>query len=183
MADMEVPMRRILMSLTPLLLTLSVVPAAAQITGSSLNVRVPRTVSLSGPRVGFTALSDGIVRKLAERDLIVRPSISQFGWQFEKQITGLGGGLTAVNEWVVLAGGMDQGVVIPSVSWLVGLRTREGTEFGVGPNVTPAGVALAFAAGATIKAGSLNIPLNIAVVPTRHGTRISFLTGFNIARR
>jgi hypothetical protein len=183
MADMEVVMRRTLMSLTLLLVVVSALPAAAQITNTSLSVRRPRAVSLSGPRFGFTALSDGIVDKLAERDIVVRPSIAQFGWQFENQITGLAGGLTAVNEWVVLAGGMDQGVVIPSVSWLVGLRTREGTEFGVGPNVTPAGVALAFAAGATIKAGSLNIPLNIAVVPSRHGTRISFLTGFNIARR
>jgi len=140
-------------------------------------------ITLSGPRFGLTVLSDGVVAKLAERNIVVRPSISQFGWQFEKQITGLGSGLTAINEVVVLAGGMDQGTLIPSASWLVGLRTREGTEFGIGPNVTPAGVALALAAGMTIKTGALNIPINIAVVPTRAGTRVSFLTGFNIRTR
>ena len=76
-------------------------------------------------------------------------SISQFGWQFEKQFYSKGSGVAAVNEWVLLVGGLDQGVMMPSASWMVGLSTREGTEFGVGPNVTPAGVALAFAAGVT----------------------------------
>ena len=166
------------------LTVLCAVPVSAQTTiTASSRPQPPRAVSLSGPRFGFTALGDGVVEKLAERDIIIRPSITQFGWQFENQITGLGGGLTAVNEWVVLAGGLEQGVAIPSVSWLVGLRTQEGTEFGVGPNITPAGVALAFAAGVTIKAGSLNIPMNIAVVPSKHGTRISFMTGFNMRRR
>jgi hypothetical protein len=177
---MEVPMRHALMFAV---LALTAAPAAAQSVYSSSRPDYPRAVTLSGPRFGLTALGDGVVEKLAEREIFVRPSISQFGWQFEKQMTGLGNGLTAVNEVVVLAGGMDQGVLIPSASWLVGLRTREGTEFGIGPNLTPAGVALALAAGVTIKAGSLNIPVNIAVVPTRAGTRISFLTGFNMRSR
>ena len=91
--------------------------------------------------------------------------------------------MAAVNEWVVLLGGLDQGVALPSVSWLVGLRTREGAEFGIGPNITPAGVALALAAGVTFRAGNLNVPMNVAVVPSKAGTRISVLTGFNMRRR
>ena len=141
---------------------------------------VAKTVSLSGPRFGITALGDGVVEKLHERSIDVRPSITQFGWQFEKQFYAKDSSVAAVNEWVVLLGGLDQGVVLPSVSWLVGLRTKEGTEFGVGPNVTPAGVALAFAAGVTLRAGVMNVPMNIAVVPSRAGTRVSFLTGFNM---
>ena len=109
-------------------------------------------------------------------------TVSQFGWQFEKQFFAKGGGLTAVNEWVLLFGGLDQGVVLPSVSWLVGLRTSTGSEFGVGPNVTPAGVALAVAAGTTFRAGPMNVPVNIAVVPSKAGMRVSFLTGFNMRR-
>ena len=141
-----------------------------------------KTVTLSGPRFGMTSLSDGVVEQLRERQIDVKSSISQFGWQFEKQFYNRDSGIAAVNEWVVLLGGLDQGVPLPSVSWLVGLRTREGTEFGVGPNITPAGVALAFAAGVTIRAGSLNVPMNVAVVPSKAGTRISFLTGFNTRR-
>jgi len=141
-----------------------------------------RTLSLSGPRFGLTLLSDGVVKKLNERDVNVNSSISQFGWQFERQFYAKDSGVTALNEWVFLLGGMDQGVAIPSLSWLVGLRTMEGAEFGIGPNVTPAGVALAVAAGITMKAGVLNVPLNFAVVPTKAGTRVTMLTGFTLRR-
>ena len=87
-----------------------------------------------------------------------------------------------LNEWVFLLGGLDQGVAIPSMNWLVGLRTREGAEFGIGPNVTPAGVALAVAAGVTFRAGVINVPMTIAAVPSKYGTRISVLTGFVLRR-
>ena len=142
-----------------------------------------KTVNLSGPRFGLTALSTGVVDKLHERNIDVGPNISQFGWQFEKQFYSRESGVAAVNEWVVLLGGLDQGVALPSVSWLVGLRTREGAEFGVGPNITPAGVALAIAGGVTFRAGNLNVPMNVAVVPSKAGTRISVLTGFSMRRR
>jgi hypothetical protein len=78
---------------------------------------------------------------------------------------------------------MDQDVVIPSLTWMVGLRTREGVEFGVGPNITPAGVSMAIAAGVTMRAGPLNVPMNVAIVPGKAGTRVSILTGFNTRRR
>ena len=145
---------------------------------------VARTVNLSGPRFGVTSLSQGVIDKLkAERGLEVRPLISQFGWQFEKQFYSKSGGLTAVNEWIVLVGGLEQDVVVPSVSWIVGLRTPEGFEFGVGPNVTPAGTALVLAAGITFRSGVLNVPVNFAVVPSSAGTRVSMLAGFNFRSR
>jgi hypothetical protein len=130
----------------------------------------------------MTMLSDGIVKALADRNVTVSSTISQFGWQFEKQFYAKSSGVTALNEWVVLVGGLDQGVAIPSVSWLVGLRTKEGAEFGVGPNVTPAGAALVVAAGVTFRAGVLNVPMNFAVVPTKAGTRVTVLTGFTMRR-
>ena len=117
-----------------------------------------RTVSLAGPRFGMTALSPGVVTELEKRSIPVGSNITQFGWQFEKAFYTKGSGLAAVNEWVLLAGGLEQGHVLPSASWLVGLRTREGVEFGVGPNVTPAGVALVVAAGVTMRTESFNIP-------------------------
>jgi hypothetical protein len=142
-----------------------------------------RTVSLAGPRFGMTALSPGVVTELEKRSIPVGSNITQFGWQFEKAFYTKGSGLAAVNEWVLLAGGLEQGHVLPSASWLVGLRTREGVEFGVGPNVTPAGVALVVAAGVTMRTESFNIPFNVAIVPSRVGTRVSVLTGFNMRRR
>jgi hypothetical protein len=172
-----------------LLLTIAVLTVAAPLTAQPVDHRAPaqvpplaRTVSLAGPRFGFTFLSDGIVDKLATEDIIVKNSISQFGWQFERQFYSKQGGPTVLNEWVVLAGGLDQGVVLPSLNWLVGVRTPEGAEFGLGPNITPAGVALAMAAGVTFRAGVLNVPMNFAVVPSKDGMRVSMLTGFTLRR-
>ena len=141
-----------------------------------------RTISLSGPRFGVTSLSQGVVDKLHERTIDVKPLITQFGWQAERQFFTRDSGVSAVNEWVLLLGGLEQGVALPSLSWMVGVRTREGAEVGVGPNITPAGVALAFAAGMTMRAGAINVPMNFAVVPSQAGTRVSFLTGFTLRR-
>ena len=142
-----------------------------------------RTISLSGPRCGATFLSDGIVKKLDDNSIGVGSAVTQFGWQFEKQFLNAGTGPSAVSEWVLLVGGMEQGVVLPSLSWLVGLRTRGGAEVGVGPNLTPAGAALALAGGVTFRAGSLNLPVNLAVVPSKAGLRVSLLCGFNTRKR
>jgi hypothetical protein len=165
-------------------LALLFVAVAAPLHAQSGSTAPPpaRALSLSGPRIGATILSDGVVSALADRNILVGHTISQFGWQFENQFYSKAGGVTALNEWVALVGGLDQGVVIPSVSWLVGLRTQEGAEFGVGPNVTPAGVALVVSAGVTFRAGVLNVPMNFAIVPTKAGTRVTVLTGFTMRR-
>ena len=163
-----------------LLLIVSAIPAAAQ------NVIPPpprpTVASLAGPRFGVTVLPDGVVSTLREHSIDLRPTISQFGWQFEKQFYVNNGGVAVLNEWVALVGGLDQGIALPSLSWMVGMRTANGTEFGVGPNVSASGVALAIAAGTTLRAGFLNVPVNLAVVPSRSGMRISFLTGFSVRK-
>src|SRR5258706_15291867 len=85
---------------------------------------VAKTVSLAGPRFGLTMLNDDIIEKLHERQIDVSSAISQFGWQFEREFYSKQQGPTALNEWVLLLGGLDQGVGIPSFSWLVGMRTK-----------------------------------------------------------
>jgi hypothetical protein len=143
-----------------------------------------QTADLAGPRFGMTLLSQSLVDLLdTDFGISVRPVISQFGWQFERQFFTRNSGVTLVNEWVVLFGGLDQSVALPSVSWLVGVRTRDGAEFGIGPNLTPAGMSLVFATGMTFKTGTMNVPINVAVVPSKHGTRVTVLTGFSIRRR
>lgn len=164
------------------LLVLAILSAATP-TAAQVIPPPARTVSLSGPRFGITTLSDGVVAKLQARSIEVRPVISQFGWQLEKQFFSTTGGLTAVTEWVGLLGGLEQSVAIPSLSWMVGVRTRDGAEFGVGPNLTPSGSALAIAAGVTFRAGVLNVPVNVAVVPSKAGVRVSMLSGFNLRGR
>jgi hypothetical protein len=144
---------------------------------------IAKTADLSGPRFGFTLLGDGVIKELEQRDITVGPIISQFGWQLEKQFYTRGSGVTMVTEWIGLLGGLDQSVVLPSLSWMVGVRTRDGAEFGIGPNITPAGTALVLATGMTFRAGAVNIPVNVAVVPSKAGTRVSVLTGFSLRQR
>ena len=145
--------------------------------------RPPDTMSLSGPRVGITYLSPGVVDQIKEEfNKDINPVISQFGWQFEKRFMSSDTGATAVTEWVVLLGGIDQGVVVPSLTWLVGMRTGGGVEFAAGPNRSPAGAGVAIAAGVTMRVGNLNVPFNAAVVPSANGPRFSFLLGFNAKR-
>jgi hypothetical protein len=137
---------------------------------------------LSGPRFGVTLLTPGVVETLAKHNIQINPNISQFGWQFEKQFYAKSGGVTMVTEWVALLGGLDQNVVLPSLNWLVGVRTGEGAEFGIGPNLTPLGTGLVLAGGVTLRARAMNVPLNVAVVPSRSGARVSFLAGFSLRR-
>jgi hypothetical protein len=144
---------------------------------------IARTVSLEGPRFGVTFLSDSLVERFGQHGVEVRPTISQFGWQFEKQFFSGENGVTAVTEWVALVGGFEQNTAIPSLSWMVGFRTREGAEFGIGPNISPAGTALVLAVGHTFRAGVMNIPVNIAVVPSKSGSRVTVLSGFNLRGR
>jgi hypothetical protein len=176
------PARRLSLGrLSAIAIVLVLVSHRTALAQAALPDPVTRT-DLSGPRFGLTLLADGVVKKLDERYIKVRPYISQFGWQFEKQFYGQRSSVTALTEWVALVGGLEQGVVLPSLSWMVGVRTRDGAEFGVGPNITAAGTALVLATGMTFRAGALNVPLNVAVVPSKAGLRVSVLSGFSVRR-
>lgn len=139
-----------------------------------------RSVDYSGPRFGITYLPKAIVDTLKNHNIDVGSTISQFGWQFEREIHVNTTGPMVLNEWVFLVGGLERGVFLPSASWLVGARGRSGNEIAFGPNVSLAGVGLALAAGITVHNGGLHFPMNVAAASSRGGVRVSFLTGFTI---
>ena len=142
-------------------------------------------LKLSGPRFGITYLSGDLVDRLNEEfgdDLDAAPIITQFGWQFETRLFVADTGLSGVSEFVPLIGGLEQGLFLPSFSFLVGLRTASGFEAGLGPNVSLGGAAYVVAAGLTQQYGGLNIPLNVSAVLSGDGVRLSLLVGFNLAR-
>jgi hypothetical protein len=157
-------------------------PAWSQTFQTPVPPRVTKEVDMSGPRFGLTVLSQGNVDRLKELDIDVRPLISQFGWQFERRFYTTPDGLMALSEWIPLISGLEQGVALPSLNWLVGVRSPSGTEFGIGPNITPVGVGLVVAAGVTVRSGALNIPLNFALASSQSGVRVSIMTGFNLRR-
>ncbi|TDN36701.1 hypothetical protein E4631_14095 [Hymenobacter sp. UV11] len=136
-------------------------------------------VHLSGPRLGFTVLTDGVLNRARDHVSDLNPFMTQFGWQFESRLFRLPNGVSGLVELVPLVGGLEQGKFIPSVSGLLGLRGPNGLEFGLGPNVTPLGADIVLAVGTSFRSNGINFPINLAVVPGHGGARISLLIGFN----
>ena len=109
------------------------------------------------------------------------PVVTQFGWQFERRMFQAESGLTGVVEWVLLVGGAERGLLLPSATFLAGLRAPGGFEVGVGPNLSVAGAAYALAVGKNNEIGEVNLPVNAAVVLGQDGPRLSLLVGFNVS--
>ena len=140
---------------------------------------------LAGPKVGITMVSAGSLASIIRGDVPffsdeIRgewtastgeygAAISQYGWQWESRFSDAGN-ITGIVEWIALVGGMEKGMFLPSVSSMVGLRTVKGIEFAVGPNLSLGGIAMVFGAGYNFKFGKLNVPVNIAYVPSMNKT-------------
>lgn len=140
------------------------------------------SVKLSGPRVGFTYIAPGPLADQLKKDFNVNPFVTQFGWQFETQYFTLPDGTAGLVEGVLLVGGLEQEVILPSASLLVGIRSAKGLEFGFGPNISLSGPSFVFAVGATLRSGYLNFPINLVLAPSRDGFRWTLLFGFNARR-
>jgi len=156
---------------------------------------------LAGPRIGFTILTHGssadFINDRAEDhngDYIGTQKmafISQYGWQWESRFVD-NGDVVGLVEWVVLVGGMEQGMFLPAVSSLVGVRTGSGFEVAGGPNLSLSGIGMVFTVGKNFQSGNLNFPVNIAFVPGKSsawgdggdptGARISLILGFNMSK-
>jgi hypothetical protein len=137
-------------------------------------------INLTGPRLGFTVITVKSADKLKD-DFNASPFITQFGWQWETRFFTTEDGLTGVTEFVPLIGGLEQGLFLPSLNLLVGLRAKSGFEFGAGPNVALTGAAYVIAVGSTSRHGSVNFPVNVSAVLSQKGVRISLIFGFNVA--
>jgi len=122
------------------------------------------------------------------------PLFTQFGVHLEQRIRlGTTDHHFAFQE-VLLIGGLEQGIAIPSFSLIIGFRFAFGLEFGLGPNIylsaqneglgypslTPS-FTVVYAIGYTFSFQGIHIPIDIAIVPTPADghIRLSFLTGFN----
>ena len=166
---------------------------------------------LAGPKVGITMVSAGSLASIIRGDVPffsdeVREewtgstgkygaAISQYGWQWESRFAD-GGNIIGIVEWIALVGGMEKGMFLPSVSSMVGVRTSKGIEFAVGPNLSLGGIAMVIGAGYNFKFERLNLPVNIAYVPSINktynhdaysvthptGARISVMVGFNLSK-
>ena len=142
-----------------------------------------QTEKLSGPRVGFTFIGAGPISDFINSkdfDRLDDPMyeygelgsafITQYGWQWETRFAD-GYDMTGLVEWILLVGGMEKGLFLPSFSSLIGLRTANNFEFAFGPNLSLSGIGAVLAIGKNFKLGELNLPVNIAFRPGINKTR------------
>ena len=170
---------------------------------------------LAGPRVGFTYITAGPIADFIHDGFdfdededggygSTGPAFTTlYGWQWESRFADGGGNITGIVEWIVLVGGMERGKFLPSASSIIGARTDKGLEFGIGPNLSLAGIGMVFGVGYNFKSGRLNLPVNISILPGRKmtgeiqnqggnwqteeyeyntGTRIAITLGFNMSK-
>ena len=99
------------------------------------------TLNLSGPRLGYTAFVGPSAKILTTSRSnggfdFSSPGIFNIGYQFEQQYL-QGGHLQGLIEFIPQIGGLDQGLFLPSLTIVNGLRdSRSGFEFGFGPSFT-----------------------------------------------
>ena len=154
-----------------------------------------------GPRIGATYINNGTVRDYLDSEN-KSPVITQFGWQFETRLFTADDGTSALLEFIPLVGGFDQGLFLPSISILTGIRNatdaKMSLEFAVGPNFSitrnwenkaAPSIGLVIAVGTNIKKSNINFPINLVFVPSvgeKHdgkdyetGWKLSLIFGFN----
>ena len=172
---------------------------------------------LAGPRLGVTFISPGPIADFLHDGFDFDGDEEQYGstgsaittlygWQWESRFADGGGQIVGIVEWIVLVGGMEKGMFLPSASSIIGARMENGLEFGVGPNLSLSGIGMVFGVGYNFKSGNLNLPINISVIPgksmtgTIHhhdddynnhweedyeyntGTRVAITLGFNMSK-
>ena len=94
-------------------------------------------INNSGPRIGYAFLT-GELKDFAERTeeqagMDIFPGVSMIGYQIEKQYIGTEN-FSALGEVLFTVSGLEQGIAIPSITIMNGLRFgKAGWEFAFGP--------------------------------------------------
>lgn len=154
---------------------------------TSLNTQDVAVNKLSGPRLGLIFITGDNYDYLKQEYEVTAPIFSFFGWQYERKFFPQATGYSGIMEFIPAIVGVEQEIVIPTISAIIGFRSSTGLEFGMGPNITPKDddgnmkwqSSIVFGVGYTIKSGGLNIPFNVAVTSGNGGVRFSLTFGFN----
>ena len=146
----------------------------------SINAQIK---SLAGPRIGTVFITSSLASGFLNGEAYLFDDempkdytdgkgtlTSLYGWQFESRFAD-GGDVTGIVEWIILAGGIERGKFLPSISSMVGARNSSGLEIAVGPNLSIGGISMVFGMGYNFKFNNLNMPVNFAFVPGRKASR------------
>jgi hypothetical protein len=149
-----------------------------------------------GPRIGIT----GVISKTSEFDENIQeffpksrqyfPVYSEIGLAVEQRIRIGESGYQLFLQERVLAGGLDQTVVLPSLSLLLGFSFPFGLEIGVGPDfslesksggavISPAMVYTVGWCFFTDEGAKIPVVLSAVPIPPEGKPRISLLTGLD----
>lgn len=146
--------------------------------------------NLNGPRMGMSAVlaPDSTVQaRMKNNDIGTVTSL--FGWHFEWLIAPQTVGPAFVIQTVAMIGGVEYGVVLPSVSGMMGIRMPGGVEFGMGPQFgysgapeEPVTTSIVMAVGHSFDYSGVSIPLNLAYTRNKNSNRLSFVFGYALKR-
>jgi hypothetical protein len=105
---------------------------------SAINNPQYQRLNLSGPRMGYTVFTGETAKilgnKKSDGGYDAFPALFQIGYQFEAQYLNEGK-WQALVEFIPLVSGFDQGLFVPSVAILNGIRSNaNGIEFAIGPS-------------------------------------------------
>jgi len=106
----------------------------------AINTPMADRLKLNGPRMGFTMFTgttaDLLRKPEHEGGFDASPVMFQFGYQIETQYLN-SGNFQALFEFIPTITGLDQGLFIPSLTILNGIRSnKSGWEFAFGPTVS-----------------------------------------------
>lgn len=151
-----------------------------------METAIIKPLKLSGPRVGISFvpnISDfGISDYFGDSTLNPSPYLSQFGWQFEWKYFETKGGSAGLFEVIPMVGGLDQGLLIPSLNLITGYRSESGFEIGAGPNFSLLSSGFSVATGYAFKSEHMYFPVNFAMTKSRDGMRYTMIFGFSKRR-
>lgn len=151
-----------------------------------LETPIIKPLRLGGPRVGFTIAPNidqqTFDSRYSDTTFQIDPFISQFGWQFEWQYFETRGGSAGLFEVIPLIGGLDQGLVLPSLNLLTGYRSKDGFEIGAGPNLNFTNSGFTLAVGYAFKSDHMNFPVNVAFTKSKDQVRMTIMFGFTKRR-
>ncbi len=147
--------------------------------------KIDRGFFAHGPRMGATLIYDsnnnewGVLETesiLLNKD--IPPLISQFGYHADFSLY-MSNKMNPLVQFDGLIGGVENGLLIPSLSMIIGLRFSDFLEIGLGPNISLSGTGIVLAIGFNIKVENIYYPINVAIVNSSGRYRYSLLTGFN----
>jgi hypothetical protein len=157
--------------------------STTSIAGTDWNTR-------KGMRFGYsyvTGLEEaGLLKKDDPDSKLATPGMFSMGFELQETREG-GSWLDMLFIQNVTISGLDQSIVAPSASLLVGFEIQDQLQMAIGPNLSAFDPAeegnymhLAMAAGYTAEAGDFSVPFHVVWIPDVNGFhRIAATTGVN----